>query len=329
MRARRGRRSHGAEDGQAAEARHALLLPLPAAAGRGARAGPSGRLPSPASTRRSSSPGAATPTPSRRPARAAPFWNNFEVYRTMAAERNHFNVNLGDIIYSDTEVLDAAGPAGGADRADRPGQVGEVPDEPRAAEPAAAPRLRRPLQPLGRPRVRQRLHAAPRTGSRSTTPACRRSRTTTRSTTRARTGSTAASAGASNLEVFLLDERSFRSAKASANGVCNNPSTGQPDLAPTAPQGTRNLFPRSVPSLARAGVAAVPGRDQRSQPHDARPGAAGQVLQRDPAARRRASRSSSTRSRSSSSTSRPTTAGRATRPSARSWSRRSSRTSRT
>src|SRR4051812_42873151 len=33
-----------------------------------------------------------------------PFYNNFEAYRTMARERNAFNVNLGDTIYSDTEV---------------------------------------------------------------------------------------------------------------------------------------------------------------------------------------------------------------------------------
>ena len=54
-----------------------------------------------------------------------------------------------------------------------------------------------------------------------------------------------------NLEVFRLDERSFRSAKASANHTCDNPQTGKPDLAPTAPQSTRNLFALLVPSLAQ------------------------------------------------------------------------------
>jgi phosphodiesterase/alkaline phosphatase D-like protein len=53
-----------------------------------------------------------------------------------------------------------------------------------------------------------------------------------------------------NLEVFFLDERSFRSPKASANGVCDNPQTGSPDLAPTAPQSSRNLFSLVVPSLS-------------------------------------------------------------------------------
>ena len=52
-----------------------------------------------------------------------------------------------------------------------------------------------------------------------------------------------------NLELFFLDERSFRSAKASKDGVCDNPQTGQPDLAPTAPQAVRNAFALLIPSL--------------------------------------------------------------------------------
>ncbi len=52
-----------------------------------------------------------------------------------------------------------------------------------------------------------------------------------------------------NLELFFLDQRSFRSGKASANGTCDNPETGSPDLAPTAPQTTRNFFSAIVPSL--------------------------------------------------------------------------------
>ena len=52
-----------------------------------------------------------------------------------------------------------------------------------------------------------------------------------------------------NLELFFLDERSFRSAKASDNGTCDNPDTGQPDLAPTAPDNKRQLFSTLIPSL--------------------------------------------------------------------------------
>ena len=54
-----------------------------------------------------------------------------------------------------------------------------------------------------------------------------------------------------NLQLFFLDERSFRSGKASANHVCDNPDTGQPDLAPTAPANIRKAFSALVPSLAQ------------------------------------------------------------------------------
>jgi phosphodiesterase/alkaline phosphatase D-like protein len=54
-----------------------------------------------------------------------------------------------------------------------------------------------------------------------------------------------------NAEVFFLDERSFRTSKASAGGVCDNPDTNAPDLAPTAPQRVRNVFSIVTPSLAR------------------------------------------------------------------------------
>jgi phosphodiesterase/alkaline phosphatase D-like protein len=52
-----------------------------------------------------------------------------------------------------------------------------------------------------------------------------------------------------NAEVFFLDERSFRSAKAASS--CINPDTNAPDLAPTAPQRVRNVFAAITPSLAQ------------------------------------------------------------------------------
>ncbi len=52
-----------------------------------------------------------------------------------------------------------------------------------------------------------------------------------------------------NLELFFLDERSFRDAKASQGGTCDNPETGEPDLAPTAPQDRRDFFALLAPSL--------------------------------------------------------------------------------
>jgi alkaline phosphatase D len=54
-----------------------------------------------------------------------------------------------------------------------------------------------------------------------------------------------------NLEVFFLDERSFRSASADYDGACDNPAgSGNPDLAPTAPQSVRNVFAAIAPPLA-------------------------------------------------------------------------------
>jgi phosphodiesterase/alkaline phosphatase D-like protein len=54
-----------------------------------------------------------------------------------------------------------------------------------------------------------------------------------------------------NVEVFFLDQRSFRDAKADDTGVCDNPDTGGPDFAPTAPQRVRTVFGAVEPSLLR------------------------------------------------------------------------------
>ena len=54
-----------------------------------------------------------------------------------------------------------------------------------------------------------------------------------------------------NLEVFFLDERSFRSSLADYNGDCDNPpGSGNSDLAPTAPESTRSVFAVIAPQLA-------------------------------------------------------------------------------
>ena len=53
-----------------------------------------------------------------------------------------------------------------------------------------------------------------------------------------------------NVELFFLDQRSFRSAKADAGGRCDNPpGSGNQDVAPTAPQSTRNVFGLAIPQL--------------------------------------------------------------------------------
>ncbi len=54
-----------------------------------------------------------------------------------------------------------------------------------------------------------------------------------------------------NLEIFFLDERSFRSTSSDYGGACDNPpGSGDPDLAPTAPQSVRNAFAAIAPQLA-------------------------------------------------------------------------------
>lgn len=54
-----------------------------------------------------------------------------------------------------------------------------------------------------------------------------------------------------DLELFFLDERSFRSPKAGSDFIhtCDNPATGSPDLAPTAPADKRALFGFLVPTF--------------------------------------------------------------------------------
>ena len=182
---------------------------------------------------------------------ARPFWNNFEVYTRMLREGNHFNVNLGDTIYSDTEVPNADGTG-------------------RAAPDALTRRQKwakykqnlamRNLQALRRGAslyshwddhefindfsVEENGTTVYRNGVQAFTDY-------SPVTYKSRTGLYRSFRWGRNLEVFFLDERSFRNAKASQGGVCNNPQSGEPDRAPTAPQRTRNTFAAVDPSLGQ------------------------------------------------------------------------------
>ena len=81
--------------------------------------------------------------------------------------------------------------------------------------------------------------------------ASRRSPTTTRSPTTRRTGSTAPSAGARTSRSSSSTSARFRSTASDYQGACDNPpGSGNPDLAPTAPQSTRNVFSAIAPQLA-------------------------------------------------------------------------------
>jgi phosphodiesterase/alkaline phosphatase D-like protein len=172
-----------------------------------------------------------------------PFFGTFKAYGRMAAEHNAFNINLGDTIYSDPEV----------------------PNTPTALtlpqkwamykQNLALPNLRKVrsqasmfnqwddhefINDFTPPENGNAIYRAGASAFRDYMPAG----------FKAKTGLYRHVRWGKNAELFFPDERSFRSAKASANHVCDNPQTGQPDFAPTAPQSTRNLFALAIPSLA-------------------------------------------------------------------------------
>ena len=100
---------------------------------------------------------------SPRRVRPNPFWGNFKAFQSMVAEQNDFNIDFGDTIYSDPEV------PGATDRHHGAAEVEDVPKK------LAIPNMQsirsddRALQPLGRPRVHQRLLHPRERARRSTT----------------------------------------------------------------------------------------------------------------------------------------------------------------
>jgi phosphodiesterase/alkaline phosphatase D-like protein len=193
------------------------------------------------------------------PGQTTPFWNNGGVFRRMRAERNDFNIHLGDTIYSDSEI---------------PGRLQPI----ALTVPAKWAKYRTNLDnaPLRRLRGSAAFYShwddhefindfAPpeNTFSSFDVETNINGRLLYRRGVRAfrdyapvaysrRNGLYRTMRWGRNLELFFLDERSFRSAKADEGGVCDNPLTGQPDLAPTGPQSVRNAFALVVPSLGQA-----------------------------------------------------------------------------
>jgi phosphodiesterase/alkaline phosphatase D-like protein len=174
----------------------------------------------------------------------APFFGSFQVYGQMARERNAFNINLGDTIYSDPEVPNIA-PAltlqqkwamykqnialANLQKVRSQTSMFNQWDDHEFINDFTPPENGSAIYKAGASAFRDYMPAGFKAG--------------TGLYRRARWGR--------NAELFFLDERSFRSAKASANHLCDNPDTGQPDFAPTAPQSTRDTFALVVPSLAR------------------------------------------------------------------------------
>ncbi len=190
-----------------------------------------------------------------RPGERGPYWNDGPVLRQMKAEKNHFNVMLGDTIYSDSEIPDRLNPialtvkqkwakyrinlANRSLRALRAstGFYSHWDDHEFVNDFSPAENsFDNGVNVNGRTLYRRGVQAF-----RDYSPVRYTKRDGLYRTIR----------WGRNLEVFFLDQRSFRSANADEGGVCNNPQSGEPDVAPTAPQSTRTAFAAVTPSLAQ------------------------------------------------------------------------------
>jgi phosphodiesterase/alkaline phosphatase D-like protein len=189
------------------------------------------------------------------PGQTKPYWNNGGVLRRMKAERNAFNVMLGDTIYTDSEIPNRLFPlaltveqkwakykvnlANRSLRALR-GSAGfysqwddhEFVNDFSPAENSFDNGVTINGATLFNRGMRAFRDYAPVRWTR-------------------RNGLYRKFRWGKNLEVFFIDERSFRSANADEGGVCDNPQTGEPDLAPTVPQSIRTAFAPVYPPFAQ------------------------------------------------------------------------------
>jgi alkaline phosphatase D len=180
----------------------------------------------------------------KQPGDPAPFFGNFEAFRSMAAEHNDFNIDFGDTIYSDPEVPNA-------------------PTALSVSEKWAMYQRKLAVANMRTVRSATGLYnhwddhefindfSIPENGQSLYNRGVRAFRDYMPVTFSEERGIYRSFRWGKNLELFFLDQRSFRDAKASSNHTCDNPDTGQPDLAPTAPQTTRNFFSALAPSLAQ------------------------------------------------------------------------------
>ena len=189
------------------------------------------------------------------PGQSKPFWNDGAVLRRMKAERNAFNVMLGDTIYSDSEVPGRLNPIALSVKQKWAKYRINLGNKPLRALRGSAGFYSQwddhefvndfsPAENSFDNGVNVNGHTLYRRGMKAF-----RDYAPVHWTSRS--GLYRKFRWGKNLEVFFLDERSFRSANADEGGVCNNPQTNSPDVAPTAPQTTRNLFALVTPSLAQ------------------------------------------------------------------------------
>jgi alkaline phosphatase D len=171
----------------------------------------------------------ATPGPNGKPA-----FNTFGVYARMAAERNDFNINLGDTIYSDSEV---GGAPVARTRAEKWGKYRLGLALPALQKLRASAGLyshwddHEFINDFSKPEHGDAIYDAGVSAFRDYAPVTYSSALGLYRTFR----------WGKHLELFFLDERSFRSAKATQ--ICGG------DLAPTAPQAVRDAFATLAPAL--------------------------------------------------------------------------------
>jgi phosphodiesterase/alkaline phosphatase D-like protein len=189
------------------------------------------------------------------PGQTTPFWNTGGIFRRMKAEKNAFNIHFGDTMYSDSEIPGALQPIALTVKA----------------------KWAKYRTNLGNKYLRALRKSAgfvshwddhefvndfsPRENTFSNDVNIN-GRTLYKRGTRAfrdyspvrwssQNGLYRKVRWGRNAELFFLDQRSFRSAKADEGAVCNNAMTGEPDVAPTAPQSVRDVFALVAPSLAQ------------------------------------------------------------------------------
>jgi alkaline phosphatase D len=196
------------------------------------------------------------------PGQRRPFWNSFQIFRHARLERNDFNVGLGDIIYSDTEV-----PGVRNRDADTVGEKwGKYKQNLRQRRLSA---LRGSTGFYSHWDDHEFFNNFARSANRFTTTvegiqrsvsvrgetlydrSVRAFRDFNPVTFSERGGIYRRFRWGRNAELFFLDGRSFRSGLASTGGTCDNPQTGDADLAPTLPQAYRNVFAAVAPPLAQ------------------------------------------------------------------------------
>jgi alkaline phosphatase D len=206
------------------------------------------------------------------PGEKKPHWNTGGIFRRMAREKNAFNIHLGDTIYSDTEVSFPAGqlppPAATVKQKWAKYRLNlgnrflralrnsgtlyshwddhEFMDDFARGQNTFDPSEAGPLLNINGQTLYKRGAQAFRDYAPVTFSSSR--------------GIYRSFRWGRNLQLFFLDERSFRDPLASSGGTCNNPSTGQPDFAPQVPQRIRSAFAPFVPSLAQPVSAACLAR---------------------------------------------------------------------